>query len=323
MYGVNVIEVKSLCKSYGAIKAVDSISFSVAKGEILGFLGPNGAGKSTTMKMLTCFISPTSGSASINGFDIAQDSIKVRALVGYLPESAPSYGEMTVHEFLQFIGEVRGDSGEKLQKRIDEILEKTHLKEVRYQPIETLSKGFRQRVGFAQALYHNPPVLVLDEPTDGLDPNQKHEVREFIKTMGNEKTIILSTHILEEADMVCSRVIIIDRGKIVADDTPSGLVARNKNPEPIVIVVNTQEEWSSLKEIFEKQTSLQIIHTDILTTKNENQRFEIRLAPVKGAPSLGIVRDILRDKNIFPLQIYKTSGKMDEVFRQLTFKHHS
>lgn len=222
-----MIEVKGLVKSYGAKRAVDGISFTVNRGEILGFLGPNGAGKSTTMKMLTGFIRPDAGTATVGGIDVTVDPVGVKRQLGYLPESAPAYPEMTVAEFLTFIAEIRGyrDVVEK-RARVEHVLKLTHLNSVRTQTIETLSKGYKQRVGFAQALIHNPPALVLDEPTDGLDPNQKNEVRTLIKSMAAEKAVILSTHILEEVDAICTRVIIIAAGRIVADETPAALRAR-------------------------------------------------------------------------------------------------
>lgn len=222
-----MIEVKGLVKTYGAKRAVDGISFTVNRGEILDFLGPNGAGKSTTMKMLTGFICPDAGTARVGGIDVTTDPVGVKRQLGYLPESAPAYPEMTVEEFLGFIAEIRGfrESVEK-RARIEHVLSLTHLTTVRTQTIETLSKGYKQRVGFAQALIHNPPVLVLDEPTDGLDPNQKNEVRTLIKSMAAEKAVILSTHILEEVDAICTRVIIIAGGRIVADETPAALRSR-------------------------------------------------------------------------------------------------
>lgn len=222
-----MIEVTGLVKTYGTKRAVDGISFKVNRGEILGFLGPNGAGKSTTMKMLTGFIRPDAGTATVGGIDVTVDPVAVKRQLGYLPESAPAYPEMTVEEFLGFIAEVRGfrTAAEK-RERVEHVLGLTHLTSVRRQTIETLSKGYKQRVGFAQALIHNPPALILDEPTDGLDPNQKNEVRTLIKNMAVEKAVILSTHILEEVDAICTRVIIIARGRVVADETPAALRAR-------------------------------------------------------------------------------------------------
>ena len=222
-----MIEVKGLVKTYGPIRAVDGVSFRVNRGEILGFLGPNGAGKSTTMKMLTGFIRPDAGTASIDGVDVVSEPVTVKRKFGYLPESAPAYPEMTVEEFLTFIAEVRGfRSKEDRREAVNRVATLTHLLSVRKQTIETLSKGYKQRVGFAQALLHNPPVLVLDEPTDGLDPNQKNEVRTLIKSMAAEKAVILSTHILEEVEALCTRIIIISRGRVVVDETPAQLRAR-------------------------------------------------------------------------------------------------
>lgn len=222
-----MIEVKGLVKTYGPKRAVDGVSFSVKRGDILGFLGPNGAGKSTTMKMITGFLRPDAGTATVDGIDVTADPVAVKHKLGYLPESAPAYPEMTVEEFLRFIAEVRGfRTPDAKRAQVDRAIALTHLAPVRTQTIETLSKGFKQRVGFAQALLHDPPVLVLDEPTDGLDPNQKNEVRSLIKAMAAEKAVILSTHILEEVEAICTRVIIISRGKVVADETPAQLQAR-------------------------------------------------------------------------------------------------
>ena len=222
-----MIEVKGLVNTYGHKRAVDGVSFTVKRGDILGFLGPNGAGKSTTMKMITGFLRPDAGRATVDGIDVSQDPVAVKSRIGYLAESAPAYPEMTVEEFLGFIAEVRGyRTAESKAGPVERAISLTHLAPVRKQSIETLSKGFKQRVGFAQALLHDPGVLVLDEPTDGLDPNQKNEVRSLIKSMAVEKAVILSTHILEEVDAICNRVIIISQGKVVADETPDQLRSR-------------------------------------------------------------------------------------------------
>ena len=222
-----MIEAKGLVKNYGSLRAVDGVTFKVNRGDILGFLGPNGAGKSTTMKMLTGFLSPDAGTAIVNGHDVSTDPLAVRRSLGYLAESAPAYSEMTVGEFLSFIAEMRGfREREERIARVSKVVGLCHLDPVLPQSIETLSKGFKQRVGFAQALLHDPPVLVLDEPTDGLDPNQKNEVRDIIKRLATEKAVILSTHILEEVDAICNRVIIISRGRVVVDETPEQLHAR-------------------------------------------------------------------------------------------------
>ncbi len=216
-----MVNVKNLTKDFGPIRAVDNVSFEVSKGTILGFLGPNGAGKSTTMKMVTGFLKPTSGTAVVAGHDVRTDPVAVKTQIGYLAESAPAYQEMTVLEFLDFVSECRGIlDKEARENRINEVVGLCNLESVRRQPIETLSKGFKQRVGFAQAIIHDPPILILDEPTDGLDPNQKHEVRKIISGMAENKVIILSTHILEEVDALCNRIIIIANGRVVIDETP-------------------------------------------------------------------------------------------------------
>ena len=223
------IEVKALDKRFGPIHAVRDISFSVHHGEVLGFLGPNGAGKSTTMKMITGFLEPTSGTALVNGHDVTTDPISVKTAIGYLPEGAPVYAEMTVSGFLNFIAEIRGLDGSEKQRRIDKIIEQIHLDSVVNQTVDTLSKGFKRRVGIAQALLHDPDVLIMDEPTDGLDPNQKHEVRSLIEAMGEKKAIVISTHILEEVDAVCNRAIIITAGRILFDGTPDELRSQSDN----------------------------------------------------------------------------------------------
>lgn len=232
------IEAESLCKEFGNLRAVDQLSLKVSPGEVLGFLGPNGAGKSTTMKMLTGFLTPDSGTVRICGLDMGQKPVAAKACLGYLPEGAPLYPEMTPGSLLNFIAGIRGLRGEEKNRRLDQVAEQVQVKEVWRQPIETLSKGFKRRVGLAQAILHDPQVLILDEPTDGLDPNQKHEVRQLVREMAEKKAIIISTHILEEVDAICSRAMIIDRGRIVADGTPAQL----------------QEGHSSLEAMFRNLT---------------------------------------------------------------------
>lgn len=224
-----MINVENLGRYFGEVKAVDGVTFSVGTGEVLGFLGPNGAGKSTTMKMLTSFLTPSFGRATVGGFDVVEQSRDSRSLIGYLPENAPLYGEMTPKNFLEFIGEMRGLAGKQLTEAVERVVELTGVAKVFDRKIETLSKGYRRRVGLCQALLHDPKVLILDEPTDGLDPNQKHEVRELIRKMAPEKCIILSTHILEEVDAVCSRVVIISGGKLVVDSNPAELCKGGKS----------------------------------------------------------------------------------------------
>ena len=222
-----MLEIKELHKRFGSLHAVRGVSFTVKKGEVLGFLGPNGAGKSTTMRMITGFLPPTSGTAIVNGHDVVTDAISAKKEIGYLPENAPVYGEMTVLNFLRFAAEIRGFCGSEQRNRVDDAIESAHLGSVRNQTIGTLSKGYKQRTCFAQAILHDPPILIMDEPTDGLDPNQKQVVRTMIREMASRKAIVISTHILEEVEALCSRVIIIARGKIVANGTPSELKSRS------------------------------------------------------------------------------------------------
>jgi len=216
-----MIEISHLTKQFGPLKAVDDISLDIATGEVLGFLGPNGAGKSTTMKMITGFLRPDGGSVHVGGDDVAVNPMAVKRRIGYLPEGAPLYGDMTPRSFLHFIAEIRGFRAADMQRRVDEAVARTSIGDVMEKPIETLSKGFKRRVGLAQAILHDPQVLILDEPTDGLDPNQKHEVRELIRAMAADKVIVLSTHILEEVEAVCSRAVIIAGGRLVFDGTPA------------------------------------------------------------------------------------------------------
>ena len=222
-----MLKVDNLTKDFGTFRAVKGISFNVGKGEVLGFLGPNGAGKSTTMRMITGFLPPTSGTAVICGHDIGEDPVAAKRCIGYLPESAPSYRAMTVVDFLTFIARVRGYEGAEAKRRVEDVIDKAKLSGVARQTIETLSKGFRQRTCFAQAIIHDPQVLIMDEPTDGLDPNQKFTVREMIKDMAADKAIIISTHILEEVDAVCTRAVVIAGGEIKADCTPDELRAKD------------------------------------------------------------------------------------------------
>lgn len=237
-----MVLVDKLVKDYGALRAVDGVSFEVRKGDILGFLGPNGAGKSTTMKMITGYLSPTSGTASVDGYDVQTHPLEVKSRVGYLPESSPAYPEMTVVEFLTYIAKSRGfRSRDEINDRLADVIVKCNLQTVQNQAIETLSKGYRQRVGVAQSILHDPPVLILDEPTDGLDPNQKHEVRKLIQAMSKDKAIILSTHILEEVEAICNRIIVIDQGKVRVNETPEEFKARKPG--------------SSIDEIFRELTN--------------------------------------------------------------------
>ncbi|WP_420402754.1 ABC transporter ATP-binding protein [Nisaea sp.] len=222
-----LLSIQKLTKSFGPITAVDGLEFEVGRGEVLGFLGPNGAGKSTTMKMISGFLAPSSGTAVVAGHDVRSAPQAVKAAIGYLPEGAPAYPDMTPLSFLSFVARIRGLADSEVKDAVERVIEQTRLTQVVMQPIETLSKGYKRRVGLAQALVHDPEVLILDEPTDGLDPNQKHEVRNLITSMAAEKCIVVSTHILEEVDAVCSRAMIIARGRVLADGTPENLKARS------------------------------------------------------------------------------------------------
>ena len=233
-----MLKVENLKKSFGTFEAVKGISFSVKKGEVLGFLGPNGAGKSTTMRMITGFLPPTSGTAVICGHDITTDPVAAKAAIGYLPESAPSYRAMVVEDYLKFIAEIRGFHGKLAKEKVEAVIEKARLRPVAKKTIETLSKGYRQRTCFAQAIIHDPQVLIMDEPTDGLDPNQKFTVREMIKEMSAEKAIVISTHILEEVDAVCTRALVIADGQIKADGTPAQLRAMDPSGRLDVVFHN-------------------------------------------------------------------------------------
>jgi len=306
-----MIEVKGLVKEFrGGFRAVNDLTFEVPRGQVLGFLGPNGAGKSTTMKIITCFLEPTSGTAVVGGKDILKDSLAVRSQLGYLPESAPSYGEMTVREFLSFIAEMRGKRGVLREAAAEKMREMCFLQDVWHQPIETLSKGYRQRVGFAQALIHDPPVLILDEPTDGLDPNQKHEVRQLIKRMGADKTIILSTHILEEVEAICHRAVIIAHGKIVADSTPAALKQGSSWHNAVTLTIGgdiqvAEKLMAGLSDVQRVEKAADIPNT-------------LRIFPREGKAIVGSVSQLVRDRNLQVEQMRVEQGRLDEVFRRVT-----
>ncbi len=300
------IEARSLSKHWGNLKAVDNLSFSVESGEVLGFLGPNGAGKSTTMKMLTGFITPTSGTAIINGHDIVSDSLAARQAIGYLPEGAPGYGELTVKQFLQFVARARSFKSGEAASRVEQAIERLNLRDVREQTIETLSKGFKRRVGLAQAILHDPAILILDEPTDGLDPNQKHEVRDLIREMASDKIIIISTHILEEVSAVCNRAMIISDGRLLVDDTPDGLTARSRYHNAVTLVVDEPEKVASrLSELPGAR-------------KVELRDGELTVFPSNGSSLLEVVSAAVRENgwNVHALRLEE--GRLDEVFRQVT-----
>lgn len=309
-----MIRVQALSKNFNNFQAVDQVSFEVQRGEVLGFLGPNGAGKSTTMKMLTCFIPPSSGTADICGFSILDNPLQVRAQIGYLPESAPSYDEMLVGEFLRFVGEIRGYSGKELQRRVSVVIEMTALGDVKDQMIVTLSKGFRQRTSLAQALIHDPPVLILDEPTDGLDPNQKHEVRSLIKDMSVERTILISTHILEEVESVCTRAMIISAGKVVGYGTPDELMSQSLYRNSVTVSVNAADPTQLLKDFNE----LDFIYSVERVSEKRDGVITMRLYPQKKESIALQVEKYIFAQNM-PIENFNVDrGRLDEVFRELT-----
>ena len=309
-----MIVVDALSKQFGQFQAVDEISFEVQRGEVVGFLGPNGAGKSTTMKMLTCYLPPTSGNAEVNGFSINSQGLQVQEQIGYLPESAPSYNEMQVEEFLSFIGEVRGYTGSELRRRVGRVLELTSLQEARKQIIDTLSKGFRQRTCLAQALIHDPPVLILDEPTDGLDPNQKHEVRELIRRMSEERTILVSTHILEEVEAVCTRALIISEGRLVGLGTPDELLSQSIYRNAITLSVSGVNAETLLEDL----NGLEQVYSVERLEDMPNGAITVRVFPKDRESISSELEKFLKKKKMSIEQFFVERGRFDEVFRKLT-----
>ncbi len=307
-----MLEIRHLVKSFGPLIAVDDVSFTVPQGEVLGFLGPNGAGKSTTMKMITGFLAPTAGTAIICGYDIATQTIAAKRHIGYLPEGAPAYPDMTPADFLDFIAHIRGFSGDEAMRRIGRVVEMIKIGEVMHQPIETLSKGFRRRVGVAQALLHDPDVLILDEPTDGLDPNQKYEMRTVITAMRPNKAIIISTHLLEEVEAVCSRAIIIAHGRILADGTPAELAQRSRHHNAVRLGVaggadaNVRAELAALPGVAAVEPACAAAGDGLI------------VLPRGGRPVVGEIADLARNRGwtITGLQVER--GRLDDVFREIT-----
>jgi ABC-2 type transport system ATP-binding protein len=307
-----MIKVENLAKVFGTKRAVDGVSFSVERGEVLGFLGPNGAGKSTTMRMITGFIPPTAGKVSVGGFDVVDNPINAKRLIGYLPENAPAYTDMTVHGFLNFAAEIRGLHGEAQKKAVNRAVEMCFLESVLHQTVETLSKGYRHRTCFAQSIIHDPDVLVLDEPTDGLDPNQKHEVRQLIRRMGEKKAIIFSTHILEEVDAVCSRAIIIDRGRVVANGTPQELRKRSE----LAGAVTLRIFGAPAGEVTSKLNNVANVKR-VTILSEEGQAVTARVFPKNDSASLA--RGIAEAAQSWKVEeLHTEEGRLDEVFRSIT-----
>ena len=308
-----MIALSHLTKRFGPLTAVDGIDLSVNKGEVLGFLGPNGAGKSTTMKMVTGFLSPTEGLATVDGIDVTRDPVGVKQRIGYLPEGAPCYGDMTPRGFLNFIADIRNLSGIARNASIDQVIERVEITDVMDQPIETLSKGFKRRVGLAQAILHNPPVLILDEPTDGLDPNQKHQVRTLIQQMASDKAVIISTHILEEVEAVCTRAVIIARGKLLADGTPEDLLKRSPLHNAVEIKVSPAAADAITKDL----ASLTSVGQVELSTSIDAQIL-LSVTSKTGAPIAPEVAAMLKEKGHVVSDLKTGKGALDAVFREIT-----
>ena len=309
----NLIEVSNLRKQFGSLVAVDGVSLTIARGEVLGFLGPNGAGKSTTMKMITGFLAPTSGTIKVCGRDLAEAPLAAKARIGYLPEGAPAYSEMTPASFLEFIADIRGMGAAVKAARIREVVAKIHLEGVLNQTIETLSKGFKRRVGLAQAILHDPEILIMDEPTDGLDPNQKHEVRALIKEMAPHKGIIISTHILEEVDAVCTRAVIIAKGRLLFTGTPPELEARSRYHHAVTLTVDPAHASNiaaALREL-PQVTAVEITHPTTSTAR-------LTALAREGQALFAIIQQAAQQQRWPVQEMFVESGHLDEVFRSIT-----
>lgn len=303
-----MIQITNLSKYFDDFCAVDNISFTIQPGEVLGFLGPNGAGKSTTMKIITGFLAPSSGEVTVLGHNVLKDPIAAQLEIGYLPEGAPAYADMTVSAALKFIAQVRGFSGDELKRRIQSVVEKVELQSVLERRVENLSKGYSRRLGIAQALIHDPKVLILDEPTDGLDPNQKHQVRQLIRNLSKEKTVIISTHILEEVSAVCTRAMILSLGKVVFDGTPVELAAKSDlhNAVRIRLQSSTEAILAELKALSDVQSITQ------------DDTGMITVYPVDGKAILSSVNSVLHKNNSLVEELHVESGQLDDVFRKVT-----
>jgi ABC-2 type transport system ATP-binding protein len=309
----DMLEISRLVKRFGALVAVDDVSFTVPAGEVLGFLGPNGAGKSTTMKMITGFLAPSAGSAVICGHDIQREPLAAKRRIGYLPEGAPAYPDMSAAEFLDFIARIRGFRGAEARKRIADIAELINIADVLHQPIETLSKGYRRRVGVAQALLHDPDVVILDEPTDGLDPNQKHEMRGIIQSMSPHKAIIISTHLLDEVEAVCSRAIIIARGRILADGTPTELAARSRYHNAVRVGLPAAGTDPTIAAGLAGLPGVASIER-----ASDDTGDGLWLFPRDQRPIIAEVAQLVRARGWMVTGIRAERGRLDDVFRAIT-----
>jgi ABC-2 type transport system ATP-binding protein len=302
-----MISVNQLTKMFDQFTAVNNLSFDIHPGDIVGFLGPNGAGKSTTMRMLTGFLTPTGGTINIGGLDLAKNANAIQEKIGYLPEGAPSYGDMTVIQFLNFIADIRSLKGQVKLTSIDSVIDKLALQSVLDKPIENLSKGFKRRVGLAQAIIHDPQILILDEPTDGLDPNQKHQVRELIQHLSKDKIVIVSTHILEEVTAVCNRVIVIADGCLKFDDTPDTLLKRSRYHQAISLHLSYQSDISELQKL-----------DGVASMEVDKSTGKVTLFPEPDKQILHLVTDYVQVRKLPVDTLYVEQGRLDEVFRQIT-----
>ncbi|MBF8162232.1 ABC transporter ATP-binding protein [Ectopseudomonas hydrolytica] len=302
-----MIDIRNLTKRFAQHTAVDDLSFQVQPGEVLGFLGPNGAGKSTTMKMLTGFLAPTSGTASILGCDIQTQTLEAQRQIGYLPEGAPCYGDMTVRGFLDFIAEVRGFRGAEKKQRVQHAVEQVELEKVLEQSIETLSKGFKRRVGLAQAILHDPRVLILDEPTDGLDPNQKHQVRQLIQGLARDKIVIISTHILEEVTALCTRAVVIAQGRLLADGTPLELESRSRYHQAVTLVAEEALDQAALAAL-----------PGVAGVEENAREHSLSVLAQPGEVIFPQVNTLIAERGWRVKELNVERGRLDEVFRTLT-----
>lgn len=309
-----MIDIRNLTRKFGPFTAVDNVSFQVQRGEVLGFLGPNGAGKSTTMKMVTGFLTPTSGTALVAGHDVTKEPIAVKEKIGYLPEGAPAYPDMTPESFLTFIANVRGLDSKKRRERISELVATVHLEGVMRQPIETLSKGYKRRVGLAAAIMHDPDVLIMDEPTDGLDPNQKHEVRALISAMAPRKAIVLSTHILEEVEAVCTRAVVISRGRLVADGTPAQLMARSRYHNAVTLTIRNLADPHAVRSELARVSNV----ADVSLTPPSDGLAGFTVFPRDGRVIISDVSQLARTRGWQVDELRVEPGRLDEVFRTIT-----
>jgi ABC-2 type transport system ATP-binding protein len=310
-----MIELKALVKRFGSFTAVDGVSFSVGRGEVVGFLGPNGAGKSTTMKMVTGYLSPTAGTAVVAGHDVVKDPQAVKEIIGYLPEGAPAYPDMTPEGFLNFCAEVRGLKGKLRKDRVAEVVRRVHLEGVMRQSIETLSKGYKRRVGLAQAILHDPDVLIMDEPTDGLDPNQKHEVRTLIRGMARSKAVILSTHILEEVEAVCTRAVVISRGKIIFDGSPAAFQQRSRYFNAVNLTIRTN--GTSTEAIVREVQGLPQVAA-IEGVSSEDGRLRCLVVAKNRANIAPDIGRLARARGWEVDGLATDPGRLDDVFREMT-----